>query len=243
MRFSGFTAPRHVSRSTPILLLVSLLLGCSQPVQHDDYSSQRAPTGPEIRVVDYQQVTCGQIWGINTDALNNPLYWLRAMDCSQRLSPAEARAEAHRWPANNWQSRLKQAVLLSNGKATPFERQQYLQRFDDVNLDSPAAIRSLITVWREWQGALLQLSAERTRYSNLQQNTDAQLDILRQQQISLQKELTLTQKKLESLTDIERQLSSRRSPDTTDNAHASDKPTTDTAEPASVIKSEDDVTP
>lgn len=244
MRCSRFTAPRHLVCSSVLLLVVTFVTGCSQTPDERERQTHPAPSEPESRVVDYQQVDCEQIWTFDTRAaIDNPLYWLRAMDCAQRLSPAEARAEARRWPGSNWHDRFKQAVLLNNGKVSPFERHQYLQRFDDVDDDYPAAVRPLITVWREGQGALLQLSAERTRYSNLQQSNDAQLELLRQQQTSLHHELVQTQQKLKSLTDIERQLSSRRSPDAADNAHESDKSMPGVLASPSASKSEDDTTP
>ena len=79
---------------------------------------------------------------------------------------------------------------------------------------------------------LLQLSEERTRYHHLQQTSDAELDALRQHQLKLNAELNVTRRKLESLTDIERQLSSRRSPDSSDNSHSEKSDGTETATPA-----------
>ena len=43
-----------------------------------------------------------------------------------------------------------------------------------------------------------------------QQSNDAELETLRQQEIELRSQLELTTRKLENLTDIERQLSSRK---------------------------------
>ncbi len=54
-----------------------------------------------------------------------------------------------------------------------------------------------------------QLSEERSCYSKLQQSTDSELDTLRQQQQHLRTQLDTTTRKLENLTDIERQLSCR----------------------------------
>lgn len=44
----------------------------------------------------------------------------------------------------------------------------------------------------------------------MQQSSDAELETLRQQEIELRSQLELTTRKLENLTDIERQLSSRK---------------------------------
>ena len=56
----------------------------------------------------------------------------------------------------------------------------------------------------------LSLAEGRQRYSKLQETSDAQLDALRVQQQQLQAELDLTTRKLQNLTDIERQLSTRK---------------------------------
>ncbi|MGE9552310.1 two-component system QseEF-associated lipoprotein QseG [Erwinia amylovora] len=206
---------------TAAALFTILLVGCSAK------SPGPAATGrnsvllvPELKMVDFQLVPCDHIWLADDEKTTaNSLYWLRAMDCAVRLSPADARAEARRWPDDNWQSAFKQGVLMANGNVTPVERREYLQRLDTFSQSYPASVRVLMQLWRDDQMGQLQLSEERTRYHHLQQSSDAELDALRQQQLSLSKELTVTRRKLETLTDIERQLSSRRSPDTSDSSH------------------------
>lgn len=169
------------------------------------------------RLVDFQLLDCDQVWDIdNAQVMGNPLYWLRATDCAVRLSPADARAEARRLHGNDWQSAFKRGVLLNNGNVTPVERRQFIIQIDAFNNDFPSSIRPLLQIWRDNQMGLLQLSEERSRYAQLQKTSDAQLDNLRQRQIQLNKALEVTRRKLASLTDIERQLSSRRSPDASD---------------------------
>lgn len=229
MQSSPFSASQQYRRTgelTGALILVFGLLGCSQQPSHKVTSHADITLNqPDIKIVDYQLVSCEHIWAFNdVAATGNPLYWLRAIDCGVRLSPADARAEARRWPIDNWQSAFKQAVLLNNGNITPVERRQYLNRLDGYSYDYPASVRPLMMLWREGQGSLLQLSEERMRYAHLQESSDAQLDGLRQQQILLKNDLAVTRRKLDTLTDIERQLSSRRSPDATDtNSHGADK--------------------
>ena len=82
------------------------------------------------------------------------------------------------------------------------------------------------------------------RYSKLQQASDSELDTLRQQQQHLQSQLDLTTRKLENLTDIERQLSTRKpggnyNPDA---LHGNDKLTTPDNEEGAA-PSADEVTP
>lgn len=226
-RFSALLQYGRMGRLTGTIILAFSLLGCSQPQPSQKVTSRADLTlnEPDVKIVDYQMVSCEHIWAFNdVAATSNPLYWLRAIDCGIRLSPADARAEARRWPTDNWQSAFKQAVLLNNGNITPVERRQYLNRLDSYSYDYPASVRPLMMLWREGQGSLLQLSEERMRFAHLQESSDSQLDGLRQQQIALKNDLAVTRRKLDTLTDIERRLSSRRSPDATDtNSHGNDK--------------------
>lgn len=242
-RFSARLPQGCAGRLGAILLTLSLL-GCSQPAQKIN-RVHPAVSEPETTVVDFQLMDCEKIWDFVDDkVMSNPLYWLRTMDCGQRLSPADARAEARRWPADNWQSTFKQAVLMDNGNVTPMERRQYVQRLDGYSYDYPAPVRPLLLLWREGQASQLQLAEERMRYARLQQSSDAQLDALRQRQIAANEELTITRRKLDNLTDIERQLSSRRSPDAAEGAHGvkPDASASDDPQPADQ-PSQDDANP
>ncbi|MCL5191284.1 two-component system QseEF-associated lipoprotein QseG, partial [Escherichia coli] len=101
-----------------------------------------------------------------------------------------------------------------------------------LSTEIPAQVRPLYQLWRDGQALQLQLAEERQRYSKLQQSSDSELDTLRQQHHVLQQQLELTTRKLENLTDIERQLSTRKpagnfSPDT---PHESEKPAPSTDE-------------
>lgn len=84
-----------------------------------------------------------------------------------------------------------------------------MTRLEALSAQIPAQVRPVYQIWHDGQALQLALSAERQRYSKLQQMSDSELDALRQQQQALQTQLDLTTRKLESLTDIERQLSTR----------------------------------
>ena len=245
MRLTLWSASGHRCPGTLFLAALLSLTGCSQSTPPSVPSHTFSPLSePERTIVDFQAVSCEHIWSYaERPVMNNPLYWLRAIDCGVRLSAAEARAEARNWSGDNWQSASKQAILLSNGNITPVERREYLRRLDSYSYDYPSSVRPLMMLWREGQASLLQLSQERTRYATLQEHSDAQLDALRQQQITLNKELALTRRKLDTLTDIERKLSARRSPDAADNnSHGADKTAPDDGTAAD-SKSEDDANP
>lgn len=198
-----------------------LLSGCaSSPVTATAQPASGSVVVPEARLVDYLTTRCVDIWRIeNSAAMTNPLYWMRSIDCAERLSPAEARAEAHRWPVDSWSRAFKQGVLMANGNVTPLERRDYVNVLDGYSEQFPPTMRALIQLWRSNQVAQLELSAMRSRYAHLQQSSDAQSDSLRQQQIKLRQQLSDTQRKLERLTDIERQLSSRKTSDMPDGSH------------------------
>ncbi|MFC0140567.1 two-component system QseEF-associated lipoprotein QseG [Erwinia mallotivora] len=223
----------RIATAITAAFLTTLLTAChSNSTVPSTVAKHRTLIEPESKVLDYQQVPCDRIWPADDEAVTgNALYWLRAMDCAARLSAADARSEARNWPDDNWQSAFKQGVLLANGNVTPLERREYLQRLDTFSQRYPAAVRPLMQLWWDDQMGQLQLSEERMRYHHLQQGSDAQLDALRQQHLTLNKELNLTRRKLERLTDIERQLSSRRSADSTENAHPEKSGTTENLSP------------
>ncbi|MEL4015250.1 two-component system QseEF-associated lipoprotein QseG [Dryocola clanedunensis] len=201
----------NLRRRIGVILLPLLLAGCVQNPVTSIIKQPHQPQEPEQQLADYLSTDCQEIWHIQAhESLNNPLFWLRGMDCAERLPPAEARAEARRWPSDSWQDTFKRGILLANAKITPTERRRYMTKLDAMTGEVPTQVRPLFQVWRDGQASLLELSDERSRYSKLQQSTDGELDTLREQQQRLRSQLDLTTRKLENLTDIERQLSSRK---------------------------------
>lgn len=201
----------HSHKRVGLILLPLLLTGCVQGKVASSIKQPHQPQEPEQQLADYLSTDCMEIWQIQGhDAINNPLFWLRGMACAERLPPAEARAEARQWPTDTWQDTFKRGILLSNAKITPNERRRYMTKLDAMTSEVPIQVRPLFQVWRDGQASLLDLSDERTRYSKLQQSADGELDTLREQQQRLRGQLDLTTRKLENLTDIERQLSSRK---------------------------------
>jgi hypothetical protein len=193
-------------------LLSLSLSGCGASPAASSAHRDAIVAEPEVRLPDYLATECAVVWRNESAAATaNPLYWLRAIDCAERLSPAEARAEAHRWPVEGWARAFKNGILMANGNVTPLERRDYVEALDEYSSRFPGAVRPLIQ---------LDLSETRSRFAHLQQSSDAQLDALRQQQAQMRQTLNDTQHKLERLTDIERQLSSRKAPDVTESGHA-----------------------
>lgn len=216
------------------------LLGCVPHVVKPVSDEADQETIPTYQLADYLSVECTDIWALQGQSTErNPLYWLRAIDCADRLMPLQSRNEARLLSDSGWQNTFKRGILLANAKITPLERRENIAQLDALSSQIPAQVRPLYQLWRDGQALQLQLSDERQRYSKLQQTTDGDLDTLRQQQQHLRAQLDLTTRKLENLTDIERQLSTRKpsgnfNPDA---AHGGDKPGT-APEP-----SQDEVTP
>lgn len=209
------------------------LLGCVQSHNKPAIDTPAEEKIPVYQLADYLSTECSDIWALQGKSTEtNPLYWLRAMDCADRLMPAQSRQQARQYDDGNWQNTFKQGILLADAKITPYERRQLVARIDALSTEIPAQVRPLYQLWRDGQALQLQLAEERQRYSKLQQSSDSELDTLRQQHHVLQQKLELTTRKLENLTDIERQLSTRKpagnfSPDT---PHESEKPAPSTDE-------------
>ncbi|MGP3592098.1 two-component system QseEF-associated lipoprotein QseG [Vagococcus sp. WN89Y] len=194
-------------RTLPCLLLAGCVVQKPQSAIHNDPREHL----PEQQLADFLSTNCDDIWSLSgTHVDSNPLYWLRAMDCAQRLAPAVARAEARTWSDDSWEATFRRGILLSRAKITPLERREYAQRLDTLSPGIPAQVRPLFQLWRDGEMAQLQLSEERSRYGKLQQSTDSELDTLRQQHQYLREQLDTTTRKLENLTDIERRLSTRK---------------------------------
>lgn len=209
-------------------LAALFLTGCAEDAVHSKIDKHQ-PKYPEHQLADYLSVDCQDIWELSgRESDRNPLYWLRSMDCAERFTPAEARAQARTLQDDTWQATFKRGILLSSAKITPVERRRYVTRLDELAADISPQVRPLYIVWRDNQAAQLQLAEERSRYAKLQQTSDGELDILREQQHRLRSQLALVTQKLENLTDIERRLSSRKTsggelPDAPHPAAASDE--------------------
>lgn len=207
-RVLGALSPSRLVRTgLPCLMLT----GCITHAPESAINGKPEEKLPQHQVADFLSTDCENIWSLYGRTVEtNPLYWLRGMDCAERLAPAAARAQARSWPDDTWQDTFKRGILLASAKISPVERRQYLTRLDALSPQLPVQIRALFQVWRDGQSLQLQLSEERSRYSKLQQSADSELDTLRSQQQYLREQLETTSRKLENLTDIERRLSTRK---------------------------------
>jgi hypothetical protein len=187
------------------------LAGCSAAFSPHTENDTAQSALPQHQVADFLSVDCADIWSLKSEASDkNPLYWLRGIDCADRLAPVQARAEAKRHDDDSWQDAFKRGILLADAKITPDERRALVSRLDTFSPQIAMQVRPLYQLWRDGQNSQLQLVDERARYAKLQQSSDSELETLRLQEQQLRSQLELTTRKLENLTDIERQLSSRK---------------------------------
>ncbi len=194
-----------------ILFAPFLLIGCVDRAVSSGPAQQQQEAIPDTKVVDYRIAPCDTLWQLDEkEALENSLFWLRAMDCADRIGSTQARALAKTLPGNNWQNVFKQSILLGSAEPSSSERRQIIDRLNSYRLEFPNSLRPLLQLWRQQQALQVSLFDERARYQHLQESSDSQIDSLRQNQIHLQSQLQETSRKLENLTDIERQLSSRK---------------------------------
>ncbi|XBS68804.1 hypothetical protein ABK905_19820 [Acerihabitans sp. KWT182] len=78
----------------PLLMLPCLLTGCAghYDSRHSSMLSSAAPKSP---APDLYAAECGHLWETRADGeLHDANYWLRAMECAERMTPSQARLAA-----------------------------------------------------------------------------------------------------------------------------------------------------
>lgn len=193
-------------------VLFSLILsGCVVKNGQSPLETLAQVVVPEVKVTDYRYTSCESIW--NNDqptARENALFWLRMMDCADRTETSQAREDAGKIDVTNWSSAFQQNILLNSADPSIAERRKMLDSINTYSLNFPTGVRPLLQLWREQQVQIINLSDAGVRYKRLQQEMDTKLDRLKEDNAKLAFELNTTSRKLENLTDIERQLSSRK---------------------------------
>lgn len=193
------------------LLFPIFLIGCEQYRDNYSFFSEESNRPDTTILVDYHDVTCHLLWmNEESEAMMNPLYWLRIMHCAEDLSDAQAWQQTQSLSGHSWYTTVKQTLLMGRMTLTAIERQQLLMKIDYYHTLYPPSLFSLLQLWREKQQLLIALEEEKTHYQQLQSSSEAQLKAWRETQSQMQEQLNETMRKLENLTDIERQLSSRK---------------------------------
>ncbi|MDC9622495.1 two-component system QseEF-associated lipoprotein QseG [Xenorhabdus sp. XENO-7] len=201
-------------RTMILLFIPYLLAGCAETTGNDELSTIAQAIMPEQRVTDYRLKGCDVIWDIvKPAAMENGLYWLKVMDCTDRLSSLEARDTAKRFTPTvptDWGHVFKQSILMSRATPTLIERRKIVENLNRYSPQFPSALRPLLQLWREQQYLKINLAEERLKFQRLQFDSDSKIDRLKEIRARLEHDLRSISRKLENLTDIERQLSSRK---------------------------------
>ena len=166
---------------------------------------------PEVKTTDYRYASCESIWeNQQLASQENALYWLRMMGCVDRMDAEQARNKAKQIDVTDWSSSFTKNILLNSAEPSITERRQMLDSINTYSLSFPTPVRPLLQIWREQQVQVINLAEANSRYKRLQQEMDTKFDRLKEDNAKLRFELDSTSRKLENLTDIERQLSSRK---------------------------------
>ncbi|MGC6389594.1 two-component system QseEF-associated lipoprotein QseG [Ewingella sp. S1.OA.A_B6] len=194
-----------------LIAVPALLMGCTPHSTSDGYYRPIEDMIPTSKVIDFRVAPCETLWALDDgETMTNSLYWLRAMDCADRMSDTQARFQAQQIKASRWDSVFKQSILISGTDPDQQQRRALLTRVNQYRAQMPGAIRPLVQLWRERQTLQVTLGDEKSRNARQQEVAESKVVLMTQQQAALQASLADTQLKLKNLTEIERQLSSRK---------------------------------
>lgn len=219
------------------LVVMSLLItGCAERNGERASSMQLPISLPQSRVVDYHVADCDALWYWNEkETVENPLYWLRAMDCANRMNVTQVKTLSKEVStAQGWVNTLRWTILLDSTAPAENERRQLVNDINKEWQQFPGSLRPLLLLWRNQQTLQVALLDERAHYQHLQESSDSEQEELRQSQGRLKTRLEETTRKLENLTDIERQLSSRKQLQSELPENNSDKTVISTTSPTAV---------
>ncbi|WP_226572344.1 two-component system QseEF-associated lipoprotein QseG [Mangrovibacter yixingensis] len=194
--------------------LFLVLAGCQSGSETTSLSGTfKAPPVPQTELTDYLAMRCSDLLQMRTretSATENPLYWAAFISCARQTEPNTARVIASRWAESGWYDTLRSAIMLSRSLPENTVRQRYLNQVFLVHKEIPASVVPLFNMWWDNEQLALKLATQQNQYAQLKNSTDQELETLRQQQQLLHQQLETTTRKLENLTDIERQLSTRK---------------------------------
>ncbi|QNH67474.1 two-component system QseEF-associated lipoprotein QseG [Proteus vulgaris] len=187
-----------------------VLSGCTpKSLTNTQEPEQEIPVVKQ-KTIDYRWAECKTLSSFYDEGINNALYWLRAIECTNRIMTTEAQRQANNVIVTGWDDAFYKSILLERAGMSIADRRTQLVLLESYKLQFPSSMRVLLSIWIENQTLILSLAEEKNRYRRLTTDTDNRIDVLRKENNGLQHELNVTLKKLESLTQIERQLSNRK---------------------------------
>lgn len=192
------------------LLFPFILVGCAPKASTEEAIAEPETPIVKQKTIDYRWAECGTLNAFYHEGMNNALYWLRTIECTNRLMSTEAQRRANNVVVTSWGDAFYKSILLERAGLSIAERRNQLVLLESYKLQFPSSMRVLLSIWINNQTYMLSLAEEKMRYRRLSTETDNQIDLLKKQNNALESELKTTLRKLESLTQIERQLSSRK---------------------------------
>lgn len=149
-----------------VFFMPLLLAGCVDRAVSGGLNAQQQEAIPDTKVIDYRTAACDTLWQLDDkDALDNALYWLRAMDCADRIGSTQARALAKTVPGDSWSGVFKQSILLGSAQPTSGERRQMIDRINSYRMEFPGSLRPLTQLWRQQQMLQITLFDEKRAIS------------------------------------------------------------------------------
>lgn len=185
---------------------VNMLAGCQQMDASSRFARDKG--GLEATASNDHIMDCQQVWQEgNVVILHRTNYWLRAMTCAGQLDPQHARIQADNLSVTtDWSYRLMRDILLLKSTRSLIGQQRILAQFVRHQTQSPTVLHPLLQLWHDNQVNRIGWLAEQQRTQQL----ESSLDYQHEEQRRLQSRLGITTQKLENLTEIERQLSTRK---------------------------------
>lgn len=187
-----------------------VLSGCTPKSLTETQEPEQETPVVKQKTIDYRWAECKTLSSFYDEGINNALYWLRVIECTNRIMTTEAQRQASSVVVTGWDDAFYKSILLERAGMTIADRRTQLVLLESYKLQFPSSMRVLLSTWIENQTLILSLAEEKNRYRRLTTETDNRIDALRKENNALQHELSITLKKLESLTQIERQLSNRK---------------------------------
>lgn len=192
------------------IMLPLVLSGCTPKSLTESLEPEPEVPVVKQKTIDYRWAECKTLSSFYDEGINNALYWLRTIECTNRIMTTEAQRQANSVVVTGWDDAFYKSILLERAGMTIADRRTQLVLLESYQLQFPSSMRVLLSTWIENQTLILSLAEEKNRYRRLTTETDNRIDALRKENNALEHELSITLKKLESLTQIERQLSNRK---------------------------------
>lgn len=192
------------------ILFPFVLSGCVAKSLSETLNPEPEPPVVKQKTIDYRWAECKTLSAFYDEGLNNALYWLRTIECTNRIMTTEAQRQATSVVVTGWDDAFYKSILLERAGMTTAERRTQLILLESYKLQFPSSMRALLSIWIENQTLILSLAEEKNRYRRFSTETENRIELLKKENAALEHELKITLKKLENLTQIERQLSSRK---------------------------------